>query len=590
MMDQSNKTEYTGVTIGPIVTTLLSAKSTKGTWAASYLFASFMRNLLDAFWKAHPDSRTDLLMPAFDGTYDEDVRAGLYPDRCILQGDYVATLESAKTSLITQLAKDIVADLESSKLKLYGKAGRWETNELTLDKVTQYLFEYLTIRIHLFRFEEVVENPVVAINRLLDTAELDMRPISEADTDFLYYFLDHVYYNSLVRERFSMGTRELFFPSTAEIAAQTYDGQDAYLAAQSILRSKEGEGAVDDPEAQQNFYDVLKKSYGDNFRNFQKYVAVIQADADNMRGVIQQIFMAGDDGGLSSEELFQKFSALLKSFSKEAVQMIVKNGGTSVFGGGDEQLFFAPVAQLVIENEGGEQQALVSSTVFGLIDKLDALFQKRICEGEFKDLIAKLDKRPTFSFGVSIAYYKFPFNEILSLSFDLMKNKAKSGDKNGLAWEVCKHSGVRFGTVMQKDTDVYKQFRVFLKSFTQQRPEGNVIKGVAFKLQTLALLLQEIGLKPAHERAKHLASLFKNQFNEETHLEPAKPGMLRKDRKLKAYLEHLKELILCIYAMNELSDFTKKQVAAENQRKIDQVVAILRLVNFIHNNEERDEF
>jgi CRISPR-associated protein Cmr2 len=67
----------------------------------------------------------------------------------------------------------------------------------------------------------------------------------------------------------------------------------------------------------------------------------------------------------------------------------------------------------------------------------------------------------SLSAGISVTYYKFPLQEALNISYDLLNEKAKKFDgKNAVAFKVLKHSGQTFETIFKKtDNCLYIRFK-----------------------------------------------------------------------------------------------------------------------------------
>lgn len=74
--------QYTGITIGPIVSTIQMARRPRELWAASYLFSHLMKCIM----KSIPQ-REDIISPFYnEDMIDEKLGVGLYPDRLFVKG------------------------------------------------------------------------------------------------------------------------------------------------------------------------------------------------------------------------------------------------------------------------------------------------------------------------------------------------------------------------------------------------------------------------------------------------------------------------------------------------------------------------
>lgn len=161
---------------------------------------------------------------------------------------------------------------------------------------------------------------------------------------------------------------------------------------------------------------------------YQRYVAVVKADGDSMGNAFSTL---GEDS--------QNLSAALFEFNKAAVEIITKYKGLSVYIGGDDLLFFAPIFT-------------ESGSIFSLLKELDDSFHSNI-----KTKCPELKEHPTLSFGVSITYYKYPMFEALSLADNLLEKAKGKGEekidaplKNNILFAVQKHSGQSREAVMHK--------------------------------------------------------------------------------------------------------------------------------------------
>jgi len=156
-------------------------------------------------------------------------------------------------------------------------------------------------------------------------------------------------------------------------------------------------------------FNKIAKTY--NLKPYHKYIAIVHADGDNLSKALK-----GVREDINNE--VRNISTKLFNFSKEATNIIEKFGAEVIYAGGDDILFFAPV----MYNK---------KSIFALLNELKVLYEKQNI------------KNSTISFGVSITYYKYPLNEALTQSRELLFDKAKCF-KNTTAFKVIKHSGQMF--------------------------------------------------------------------------------------------------------------------------------------------------
>ncbi|GAB6074424.1 type III-B CRISPR-associated protein Cas10/Cmr2 [Nautilia lithotrophica] len=200
---------------------------------------------------------------------------------------------------------------------------------------------------------------------------------------------------------------------------------------------------------------------------YYKYVAIVHADGDNLSKLIQD----------KEPSQLREISKKLFDFSKEAVGIIENYGGEVIYAGGDDLMFFAPV------KNGNE-------TIFDLV----------------KNISEKYDfDQSTLSFGISITYYKFPMNEALEISRNLLSQAKSEKEKNSVAFKVIKHSGQEFGSVLKKHSEVYIKFLDLLKTDEEEA----FLHSIYLKISLHKTLLDSL---KADKKA--LNNFFDNFFNE----------------------------------------------------------------------------
>ena len=253
---------------------------------------------------------------------------------------------------------------------------------------------------------------------------------------------------------------------------------------------------------------------------YNKYFCVVHADGDKMSEVIQD----AKNLEKTSKELFE--------YCLNSNKLIKNYGGQTIFAGGDDLLFFAPV----VSKE-------TSETIFDLCDAISKDFENR-----FKN-------KATLSFGISINYIKYPLYEALEDSRNLLFGKAKQEPKNNIAYKVTKHSGQSFEAIIHKgSTNTYKKFKDFVSDIKNKNDNNNFLHSIHHKIETHKTTLSQI----AHNKDR-LKNFFDNYFNEDEH---------------KNYQEFFKNLIEYIYQVYQ--DDKIKDV-----KKIETVYSTLRFIKFI---------
>jgi len=237
---------------------------------------------------------------------------------------------------------------------------------------------------------------------------------------------------------------------------------------------------------------------------------------------------------LNTTKDFQNFSKSLFEYGKSSVDIIKEYGGETIFAGGDDLLFFAPVVN-------GDK------TIFDLCHDLSENFNDKI----------KNDKT-TLSFGVSINYHKYPLYEALENSRKLLFADAKSGEKNAIAYSVTKHSGQTFKAVINKgDIELYEYFRLLVSNIKGGEGVDNFLHSMHHKIDLYKDLIKTIA-----KDKEHLKNFFENNFNEDVH------------KSYKEFFELLAEYMYIVF-----SNLTEKEA-------IETIYATLRFVKFIQGDKE----
>ena len=300
-----------------------------------------------------------------------------------------------------------------------------------------------------------------------------------------------------------LDTKELFFQIS----------QDETFA--KSLRRKKGD---DDNflTAGKNIIDDLKKLSHNN------YYCVVHADGDNMSKAI-------DD-----KNKIENVSKNLFEYCKESNKLIKDFGGQTIYAGGDDLLFFAPVL-----NKDKNK------TIFELCEKISNIFNTKIPSA-------------TLSFGISINYVKFPLYEAVENSRELLFAKAKNDQRNNIAFNVTKHSGQSFETIINKSNkEVYDNFLVFTTNIKGGEDMDNLLHTFQHKIDTYKTTINLI----ANNKEK-LQNFFDNYFNESIHKE------------YKSFFESLIDFIYVVY-----QDKTIKN-------KLELIYATLRFVKFVQGDKK----
>ncbi len=548
-------TNYLAFTIGPIYQTMAGARYTRELWASSYLFSYLVKVICQRVVEEIPGR---FIVPAVVGGLDDlfkpaDKRqlpthgSGLFPDRFIFQTEQSEQLEKLQT----------IFDAVLQKLA---------TNMQRTAGINGAVLPFLRNYVKLYALETTVaanENVILKLMPYLDTLELQHN-FNATDEPFLRELFNRVTKSFLVRDAFGEGQHS--FETILEVATRDFSHLVAYRAigAKRIgwqpkpqrpvsLTEAIGDSKADDadeideldksePIAEETKlityltenHRVTRKPKPDQiFRPAHKYIAVVQADGDNVGRVIETL----------KAEDYEKFSKQLGAFALNAVDEISRFGGLNIYAGGDDLLFFAP---LLYQNE----------TLFDLLVRLDNRFTQMFAEFP----VEEGKPSPTLSFGVSITYYKFPLYEAREAAVGQLFGVAKHTDgKNTVALRVQKHSGQPFGGAFRINSPSFVHLMNLLR-FTSEE-DGLMLTSVVHKIHETEFLLKQIG----HDRTA-LRAFFDNSFNEAIHIN---------ESEAKAFLQAVVDLLSACFT----------QYAGDAKAALDAAYALLRTHRFLTSTE-----
>lgn len=471
--------KYIGLTIGPIDKTLALARKTRELWGASYLFSYMMKEIIKDILQKGINKENIIIPYALDlDNQQYAYGAGIYPDRLIFRSDEDDLEKLVKT--IDEVPRSI-----SGKI-----AGH-------IKKDTQEVAEYIENFFHIHAIETEIKadkNPILEISPALETLDLEKKYIHCDDTAYLAQFLHQVNKSFIFQEAFKDPItgdihkerfESLIEISTAELRKNIPETKWKEIIAKSFQKKKP---EINEDTVIQEIKAALAQAKNEDlFKTCHKYTAIVRADGDNIGNLLETM---GND-----TDAIKRFSRHLKTFAQKAAGIIHQFGGTPVYVGGDDLLFFAPLIDAHTQDGVTTQ-----TTIFDLIDTLDNEFKK------YFDTI-------TLSYGVSITYYKFPLREALETAQLLLSKKAKKiKRKNAIAFQVLKHSGKTFGTTFKKDSCIYFQFKQLLRQFSQFPGEMQYMNSIVYTTERYKYMLDYIS-----KDLEKVVNFFKNAFDEKIH-------------------------------------------------------------------------
>ena len=467
---------YIALTIGPIYKTLSSAKKTRELWGGSYIFSYIMKKIIETF------KEREFVVPYIkdESIFDSGREVGLFHDRFIFE-----SVEGDKEKL-DQTIEDVLLSLSKETM-------------LDINFIKSY-FQVHTVEKTL----KIGENPIVSMSPYLDSIEL-FYAVGQYDENKLSTMLKG---NNAFLTKDAFGSKKSF-ASLPEIALHDMLKENPEI--KDLIKADDELGVYEN--------NAL------TFKPYHKYYAIVHADGDNMGKVVES---------LKNKEDFQGFSKKLFEYCTASHALIQSYGGETIFAGGDDLLFFAPVVS-------GEK------TIFTLCDEISEDFDEKFA-GE-----------ATLSFGVSIQYYKYPLYEALENSRNLLfddKNGAKSGEKNNIAFSVTKHSGQTFkALISKKEKELYTNFKLFSSNISGGEGMDNFLHSLHHKIDTHKVILSQISSDKVR-----LKNFFDNYFNKEVH-----------DKEYRAFFGQLIEFMSEAYKSNDTS--------------LNTVYATLRFIKFVQGDK-----
>jgi len=496
---------YTALTIGPIYQTITEAKRSRAKWAASYFFSWFVKRVLQEAKKE--ENSIKVLIP-HTGDYETSYGSGLYADRLYFIGTVKDKINEIVKEVTTEIADDIKKNTEQPNV---------------LDFLNQYLnIHILEINLSNYEFGKD-EFALSVINQKLDQIDLHQNMPFEYEINPLQeYFLSRTEEGTILSIDAFPETKR-YFPSLAEISTRT-------LKRLEVLKNLTNESPKYDEIVWQSFInkkddiqiiEEFIKNQNYNLLPHHKYYAIMYADGDNIGKLLAAL------NRLDTNKELQEFSKQLFEFGVKTDETIYNYGGNGIFLGGEDILAFLPMACV---DKAGE----TTKTIFQLITKIDENWKatvQKVAE-DFNKEATDNNKIsiPTLSYGIQIAYHKYPLKEAMSAAYQLMeKAKNKYPCKNTIGISFRKHSGQSMEAFIEKSKNCsYHEIQNFIahkcrelqydnttENNTEKSTNERLLSGIMHRLKdsTFQILLQQ------SIKNQSLDAFFENSFNEKIHIE-----------------------------------------------------------------------
>ena len=456
---------YAAITIGPIGDTLAIAASPGTLWCASTMFSYLAGDLCENILAEITGA--EIIVPAYnrDIVYTDGI--GRFHDRIFFTCEMERGMLEEKLKKLCTDVKNTLAGHISDALG--------ERSEKDRARTQAYIAGYVQLSWMVAdgsAAEANGDNCILNLSPYLDYMELSAQGLPE-ETD-----------SPIVR-----------------LLSGTADGSNFY-----IHHRREGKTNACwlIPKNPSNAFQLLKGNavrdignianpYGlKDGRKIHSYFAVVQSDGDNIGTFLSSC----------PPERVREFSKCCIEYAGTAAKLVGDYGGLTIYAGGDDLLFLAPV-----EGKGGKN-------LLTLCSEISQEFEKR-----FEALGKALGgaQTPTLSFGISVNYEKSPLYEALEDAKRLLFSEAKEGKKQQIALSMHKHSGksvfLLFPNCGAEKTPMKKLIDLIDTSAKKQTDKTDaVLHSILYQIETFRTLFTT-----SYENHKNTQDLYDNLFDSAAH-------------------------------------------------------------------------
>ncbi len=406
--------KYVGITIGPIFKTIGEEISPAGLWFGSYFFSTVTKKLCEKLVKI---PKVKIFSPFYDSNSNQNPQEdgiGRYHDRILFLVDDNTVIEGELPSIISAVKKEMAE-----------KFGKFKTDKEIMHFVDNYLridFVILnkkTINEIIGKSEKAGNNIAIILNDALDALELMAAGKGRTDMNLFAPFFAGQKGNRNIYIKKSKLFTDTKPNSQLVIKHPDRDSDLKSIEDIALSRKKEENSSEEVPD-------------GEVAPVRSEYYAVVNSDGDKVGTLLRALCK---DVEISKQsDRINSFSRACLDYAGEAAKLVGKYGGMTIYAGGDDLLFIAPV-----------------HSIFSLCSELDEMFKKTLKKGLEKVNLPDNGINVSLSFGVAIQYVKYPLYEALERArVQLYKAKESYGKRpngseisggNRLGIELVKHSG-----------------------------------------------------------------------------------------------------------------------------------------------------
>lgn len=577
---------YYGITIGPIIETIVQANTPASLWYASYMFSELTKELYKSIEKLNQEDdslqgKITIILPSQiseETGKDKCIGIGQYPDRILIRVEeesnkFQDKLEHIKKNIIGTDKDSFVSKIAND---CFGNKELNEKEKKQLDETLEYIMQYIQIRT--IRRNENDKNikkdgAVIALNDYLDALELE----SPIMTCSIMQPFQNLFYAKDVAEKDDEGNnanKNLLIKSSHFFENIK---NEVTIDEKQKQREKCGFTLVTDASCKEirQLSDIACNGVTERKNDYKKYhyYALVQADGDNMGNYLKNNSNPEDADWLKK---IDQFSKKCSEYTSESSYLVKEFGGTVIYAGGDDLLFLAPVHNGNSEN------------IFDLIENINCRFNQKfkelnqsIKESIDHDIINRdrsfEKEKLSVSFGVSISNTKYPLYENIKKARNLLFGVAKeTSHKNSIAISLRKGNSKEMQTCIslkgfnEKADSVWSCFRNMLHNFFEEKEAENkmsVYTSVLHKIKTWSVMFQEAACNDTL-----LSNLFQNFFDD------IRSEKVSSDANLSIqsndYINKVKELMELVFKETPFEDEEIKK------RNIECVIVLLQIGKF----------
>ena len=482
--------KYVGITIGPIFKTIGEAISPAGLWFGSYFFSTVTKTLCE---KLIEIPNVKIFSPSYDSNSNQNPQEdgiGRYHDRILFSVDGNTVTEEKLQKIISAVKKEMAK-----------KFGTFKTDKEIMLFIDNYLridfvfFDEKTMNGIIEKREKEGEdgnNIAIILNDALDALELMAAGKGRTDKNLFAPFFAGKKDN---RNCYIKGS-ELFTDTklNSQLVIKHPDRDSDLKSIEDIALSRKKEESSSEEALDGEVAPIRSE-----------YYAVVNSDGDKV-GTLLKALCRDVDISEQSDRI-NSFSGACLDYAGKAAKLVGDYGGMTIYAGGDDLLFIAPVHSL-----------------FALCQKLNILFIDTLSKS-IKEL--KEEVKISLSFGIAIQYVKYPLYEALERArVQLYKAKESCGKRpngseisggNRLGIELVKHSGKTVQLMVENDKLEMIDNLINYRATTNDQ----ALESVLYNLQDTEIVFKLLFEKTAQNafNLKEYKTRFLNNFNNPNQLD-----------------------------------------------------------------------